>query len=82
MKMSEAQRGTLGEGEEAATYSRGLLSVHSGYNLQTRLMRPFPPEASAAWLPPPLLRLLPGEAIQFPGEPFIPLWTSAFHGAL
>jgi hypothetical protein len=29
-------------------------------------MRPFPPEASAAWLPPPLLRLLPGGAIQFP----------------
>jgi hypothetical protein len=45
-------------------------------------MRPFPPEASAAWLPPPLLRLLPGGAIQFPGGPFIPLWTSAFHGAL
>jgi hypothetical protein len=27
-------------------------------------------------------RLLPGGAIQFPGGPFIPLWTSAFHGAL
>jgi hypothetical protein len=26
--------------------------------------------------------LLPGGAIQFPGGPFIPLWTSAFHGAL
>ena len=45
-------------------------------------MRPFPPEASAALLPPPLLRLLPGGAIQFPGGPFVPLWTSAFHGAL
>jgi hypothetical protein len=45
-------------------------------------MRPFPPEASAALLPPPLLRLLPGGAIQFPDGPFIPLWTSAFHGAL
>jgi hypothetical protein len=33
-------------------------------------------------LPPPLLRLLPGGAIQFPGGPFIPLWTNAFHGAL
>ena len=41
-------------------------------------MRPFPPEASAALLPPPLLRLLPGGAIQFPGGPLIPLWTSAF----
>src|ERR1035437_8993710 len=44
----------------------------------SRLMRPFPPEASAASLPPPLLRLLPGGAIQFPGGPFIPLWSSAF----
>jgi hypothetical protein len=33
-------------------------------------------------LSPPPLRLLPGGAIQFPGGPFIPLWTSAFHGAL
>jgi hypothetical protein len=33
-------------------------------------------------LPPPLLRLLPGGAIQFPGGSFIPLWSSAFHGAL
>ena len=44
----------------------------------SRLMRPFPSEASAALLPPPLLRLLPGGAIQFPGGPFIPLWTSPF----
>ena len=28
------------------------------------------------------LRLLPGGAIQFPGGPFLPLWSSAFHGAL
>jgi hypothetical protein len=26
--------------------------------------------------------LLPGGAIQFPGGPFFPLWSSAFHGAL
>ena len=38
--------------------------------------------APTALLPPPPLRLLPGGAIQFPGGPFIPLWTSAFHGAL
>src|ERR1035437_10681770 len=44
----------------------------------SRLMRPSPPEASAASLPPPPLRLLPGGAIQFPGGPFIPLWSSAF----
>jgi len=44
----------------------------------SRLMRPSPPEASAASLPPPLLRLLPGGAIQFPGGSFLPLWTSAF----
>src|ERR1035437_9927318 len=48
----------------------------------SRLMRPSTPEAPAALLPPPPLRLLPGGAIQFPGGPFIPLWTSAFHGAL
>ena len=41
----------------------------------------FLPEASTAFLSPPPLRLLPGGAIQFPGGPFIPLWTSAFHGA-
>ena len=33
----------------------------------SRLMRPSPPEAPAALLPPPPLRLLPGGAIQFPG---------------
>jgi hypothetical protein len=48
----------------------------------SRLMRPSTPEAPAALLPPPPLRLLPGGAIQFPGGSFIPLWTNAFHGAL
>jgi hypothetical protein len=48
----------------------------------SRLMRPSTPEAPTALLSPPPLRLLPGGAIQFPGGPFIPLWTSAFHGAL
>src|SRR5216684_1880987 len=33
----------------------------------SRLMRPSTPEAPAALLPPPPLRLLPGGAIQFPG---------------
>src|SRR5512140_78808 len=48
---------------------RGLLSVYSRYDLQTRqvAMRPSTPEAPAALLPPPPLRLLPGGAIQFPG---------------
>ena len=32
--------------------------------------RPSTPEASAASLPPPLLRLLPGGANQFPGGTF------------
>ena len=41
-------------------------------------MRPSTPEAPAALLPPPPLRLLPGGAIQFPGESFFSLWTSAF----
>jgi hypothetical protein len=41
-------------------------------------MRPSTPEAPAALLPPPPLRLLPGGAIQFPGGSFTPLWTSAF----
>jgi hypothetical protein len=51
---------------------RGLLSVHSRYDLQTRKspMRPSTPEAPAALLPPPPLRLLPGGAIQFPGGSF------------
>ena len=48
--------------------------------LPSRLERPSTPEASAASLPPLLLRLLPGGANQFPDGTF-PLWTSAFHGA-
>jgi hypothetical protein len=35
--------------------------------LQSRLHDPFTSEASAALLPPPLLRLLPGRTNQFPG---------------
>ena len=45
-------------------------------------MRPSTPEAPTVLLSPPPLRLIPGGAIQFPGGSFIPLWTSAFHGAL
>src|ERR1039458_6419922 len=62
---------------------RGLLSVHSCYNLQTRRIarRPSTSKAPTASLPPPPLRLLPGGAIQFPGGSFLPLWFSAFHGA-
>src|SRR5258708_9506214 len=48
----------------------------------SRLMRPSTPEAPAALLPPPPLRLLPGGAIQFPGGSFLPLSSRAFHGAL
>jgi len=40
-------------------------------------MRPSAPKASAASLPPPLLRLLPGGANQFPGG-LLPLWTITF----
>jgi hypothetical protein len=47
-------------------------------DLPSRLMRPSTPKAPAALLPPPPLRLLPGGAIQFPGESFFSLWTSAF----
>jgi len=41
-------------------------------------MRPSTPKASAASLPPPLLRLLPGGANQFPGGISLPLRISAF----
>src|SRR5580700_116991 len=64
----------------ALSVSRPVLSVHSGYNLQTcrvAFMRPSTPEAPAASLPPPPLRQLPGGAIQFPGESFFSQWTSA-----
>jgi hypothetical protein len=40
-------------------------------------LRPSAPKASAASLPPPLLRLLPGGANQFPGG-LLPLWTITF----
>src|SRR5260370_23923088 len=48
----------------------------------SRLMRPSTPEAPTALLPPPPPRLLPGGAVQFPRGSFLPLWSSAFHGAL
>src|SRR5258707_11241713 len=57
-----------------AQRSRGLQPA----DLPSRLLRPSTPEAPAALLPPPPLRLLPGGAIQFPGGSFFPLWTSAF----
>ena len=41
-------------------------------------MRPSPPKASAASLPPLLLRLLPGGTNQLPGGLSLPLRTSAF----
>ena len=47
-------------------------------DLPSRLLRPSTSEAPAALLPPPPLRLLPGGAIQFPGESFFSLRTSAF----
>ena len=73
-----AIRRYIGASRRPAQRSLGLQPADS----PSRLMRPFPPEASAALLPPPLLRLLPGGAIQFPGGSFLPLWSSAFHGAL
>jgi hypothetical protein len=44
-------------------------------------MRPSTPKASAASLPPPLLRLLPGGANQFPGGFISRYGPSPFHGA-
>jgi hypothetical protein len=52
------------------------LALQPAYS-PSRLKRPSTPEASVASLPPPLLRLLPGGANQFPGGTS-PLWTSAF----
>src|SRR3954452_11229295 len=43
--------------------------------------RPSTPEASAASLPPLLLRLLPGGANQFPGGTFTHCEPAPFHGA-
>ena len=48
----------------------------------SRLMRPSTPEAPAALLPPPPLRLLPGGAIQFPGGSSSRCRPAPFHGAL
>jgi len=48
----------------------------------SRLMRPSTPEAPAALLPPPPLRLLPGGAIQFPGGSSSRCGPAPFHGAL
>src|SRR5499427_10423018 len=48
----------------------------------SRLMRPSTPEAPAALLPPPPLRLLPGGAIQFPGGSPSRCGPAPFHGAL
>src|SRR5207249_3624985 len=47
----------------------------------SRLMRPSTPEAPAALLPPPPLRLLPGGAIQFPGGFISRCGPAPFHGA-
>ena len=49
--------------------------------LQSRHYDPLPPEASAALLPPPLLRLLPGGTNQFPGGTRTHCGLNAFHGA-
>jgi hypothetical protein len=63
---------------------RGLLSVHSRYGLHAHrvAMRPFSPKASAASLPPPLLRLLPGGTNQLPGGTSPRCGPAPFHGAL
>src|SRR6266542_2242621 len=54
---------------------RGLLGVHSRYGLHARgaAIRPFASKASAASLPPRLLRLLPGGMTQPPGRDLHPL---------
>src|SRR5215469_8842299 len=50
-------------------------------NLPGRLKRPPTPEASAASLPPLLLRLLPGGANQIPGGIHSRCEPAPFHGA-
>ena len=51
------------------------------YRLAKSPMRPSTPEAPAALLPPPPLRLLPGGAIQFPGGFISRCGPAPFHGA-
>src|SRR5207245_10540062 len=48
----------------------------------SRLMRPSTPEAPAALLPSPPLRLLPGGAIPFPVGSISRCGPAPFHGAL
>jgi hypothetical protein len=69
-------------GSAPAVVFPGLLSVYSRYGLHARqvALQLFTPKASAASLPPPLLRLLPGGANQFPGG-FHSRWTTTLHGA-
>ena len=63
---------------------RGLHGVHivTAYSLAELPLQPSTPEASAASLPPLLLRLLPGGANQFPGGAFTHCGPTPFHGAL
>src|SRR5215469_14211647 len=62
---------------------RGLLSVHvvTTYKLTRSPSRPSTPEASAASLPSPPLRLLPGGANQFPGGTSTRCGPAPCHGA-
>ena len=73
----------LGTGRLLHYAFRGLLSVHSRYGLQFAKSpsRPSAPKASAASLPPLLLRLLPGGANQFPGGFTPAVDHRLFHGA-
>jgi len=54
----------------------------TAYRLAKSPMRPSAPEASAASLPPLLLRLLPGGTNQLPGGIFTRGGSAPFHGAL
>jgi hypothetical protein len=63
---------------------RGLLSVHlvTAYRFAKSPARPSAPKASAASLPPLLLRLLPGGTNKFPGGSLTRCGSAPFHGAL